>query len=31
MPTKKETIETIYFRADGFGSLKKCSKMLEAG
>ena len=26
MPTKKETIETVYFRPDGFGSLKQITK-----
>ena len=26
MPTKKETIETIYFGPDGFGSLKQITK-----
>ena len=26
MPTKKETIETIYFGADGCGSLKEVLK-----
>ena len=26
MPTKKEIIETVYFRPDGFGSLKQVTK-----
>ena len=26
MPTKKEVIETVYFRPDGFGSLKQVTK-----
>ena len=26
MPTKKETIETVYFGSDGFGSLKQITK-----
>ena len=26
MPTKKDTIETIYFRPDGFGSLKQVTE-----
>ena len=30
MPTKKETIETVYFRPDGFGSLKQVTKDAQA-
>jgi hypothetical protein len=30
MPTKKETIETVYFRPDGFGSLKEVLKDAKA-
>ena len=30
MPTKKETIETVYFGADGFGSLKQITKDAQA-
>ena len=26
MPSKKQTIETVYFRPDGFGSLKQITK-----
>ena len=26
MPTKKSIIETVYFRPDGFGSLKQVTK-----
>jgi hypothetical protein len=26
MPTKKEVIETVYFRPDGFGSLKQVTR-----
>ena len=26
MPTKKEIIETVYFRPDGFGSLKQVTR-----
>ena len=29
MPTKKDTIETIYFGPDGFGSLKQITKDAE--
>ena len=30
MPTKKETIETVYFRPDGYGSLKQVTKDVQA-
>ena len=30
MPTKKETIETVYFGPDGFGSLKQITKDAQA-
>ena len=30
MPSKKQTIETVYFRPDGFGSLKQITKDAQA-
>ena len=30
MPSKKETIETLYFGPDGFGSLKQITKDAQA-